>query len=204
MKRIFGSSLRAYGFALAVSTFAIVLTQLLLPLMERNLFLLFLAAVTISTWYGGPGPGLLSTVSAIFAANLFFLHPVRSYLFPNLEDFQRLGIFVLVAVAIVSLGAARRRSEERRVRLAAIVESSDDAIIGKKLDGTIENWNKGAQQTYGYSAKEVKGHSILMIVPPDRQDEILRILEQIQRGEQVSHFETVLVRKNGQPISPAQ
>jgi PAS domain S-box-containing protein len=200
MRQIIGSSLRAYGFALAVSIFAIVLTRLLLPLMERNLFLLFLAAVTISTWYGGPGPGLLSTLTAIFAADLFFLHPFPSYLSPNLEDFQRLSIFVLVAVTIVSLGAARRRSEERRIRLAAIVESSDDAIIGKKLDGTIESWNKGAQQIYGYSAEEVKGHSILMIVPPDRQEEILRILEQIQRGEQVSHFESVRLRKDGQPI----
>ena len=137
MRRIFGSSLGAYGFALAVSTFAIVLTQFLLLLMERNLFLLFLAAVTISTWYGGPGPGLLSTLTAIFASSLFFLHPFLSYLSLNVEDLQRLGIFVLVAVTIVSLGAARRPSEERRVRLAAIVESSEDAIIGKKLDGTV-------------------------------------------------------------------
>jgi PAS domain S-box-containing protein len=64
-----------------------------------------------------------------------------------------------------------------RVRLAAIVESSEDAIIGKTLDGMITSWNRGAQRTYGYSAEEAVGQAISMLVPPERSDEVLEILQ---------------------------
>jgi PAS domain S-box-containing protein len=70
----------------------------------------------------------------------------------------------------------RKRAEEARARLAAIIESSDDAIIGKTLDGVITSWNKGAQKIYGYSAEEVVGKPINILVPPERPDEIPKIL----------------------------
>ena len=83
---------------------------------------------------------------------------------------------------------------------AAIVESSDDAIIGKSLDGTITSWNAGAERLYGYSAAEAIGQSISLIAPPDRPDEVPALLERIKRGESVDHYETVHIRKDGQRI----
>jgi PAS domain S-box-containing protein len=91
-------------------------------------------------------------------------------------------------------------AEEDRGRLAAIVESSDDAIIGKSLDGTITSWNRGAQQLYGYTADEAVGRSISMLVPPDHPDEVPFILEQIRRGEKVDHYQTVRMSREGRLI----
>jgi PAS domain S-box-containing protein len=93
-----------------------------------------------------------------------------------------------------------RRSEADRARLAAIVESSDDIIIGKTLEGTITSWNKGAETAYGYSAEEAVGSPISMLVPPERPDEIPMILDSVRRGEKVDHFETVRVAKDGRRL----
>jgi PAS domain S-box-containing protein len=94
----------------------------------------------------------------------------------------------------------RKRVQETRLRLAAIIESSDDAIIGKTLDGTITSWNEGAERIYGYSANETVGQPISMLVPPDRPEEIPTILESIRRGQKVDHFETVRVTKDGRRL----
>lgn len=84
--------------------------------------------------------------------------------------------------------------------LAAIVDSSDDAIIGKTLDGTIISWNKGAERIYGYAAEEVLGKRISIILPPERPDELPKIMERLRRGERVDHYQTVRVRKDGTRI----
>jgi len=103
---------------------------------------------------------------------------------------------------IVQLGITRditerRRAEETRLMLGAIVDSSDDAIISKDLDGRITSWNRGAERLYGYTAAEAIGKSIMIVVPPDRQDEEREILARLQRGERVDHFETMRRRKDG-------
>ncbi|HYV28417.1 MAG TPA: PAS domain S-box protein, partial [Candidatus Eisenbacteria bacterium] len=82
-------------------------------------------------------------------------------------------------------------------RLAAIVEGSDDAIVGKNLRGIVTSWNKGAERIFGYPAGEMIGKSITLVVPPDRQHEEQDILARLQRGERVDHFETVRKRKDG-------
>ena len=94
----------------------------------------------------------------------------------------------------------RKRAEEERARLSAIVESSDDAIIGKTLEGIITSWNKGAERIYGYSAEEAVGQPISMLVPLERPNEIPGILESIRRGEKVDHFETVRMTKDGRRL----
>lgn len=81
--------------------------------------------------------------------------------------------------------------------LAAIVGSSDDAIISKNLDGTITSWNKSAERLFGYTFQEAIGRNITLVIPPERLDEEVSILERIQRGERVDHFETVRMRKDG-------
>jgi len=103
-------------------------------------------------------------------------------------------------LAIIRDATERRWAEEARSRLAAIVESSDDAIIGKTLDGTITSWNSGAEKIYAYAADEVVGRSITVLVPPDRPDEIPEILSRVRRGEKVDHYETVRVCKDGSHI----
>jgi two-component system sensor kinase FixL len=97
----------------------------------------------------------------------------------------------------------RKRAEDARLRLAAIVESSDDAIIGKSLDGIVTSWNGAAQRLFGYAAAEIVGHSIARIFPPDRMGEEAVILDRIRRGEKVDHYETVRRRKDGSdfPVS---
>jgi PAS domain S-box-containing protein len=96
--------------------------------------------------------------------------------------------------------AERGQVEEARGRLAAVVESSHDAIISKTLDGTITSWNPGAERLFGYSSYEAVGKSMRMLLPPERANEETDILTRIGRGESVDHFETVRVRKDGQKI----
>jgi PAS domain S-box-containing protein len=95
----------------------------------------------------------------------------------------------------------RKRVSELRERLAAIVDSSDDAIMSKDLNGTIDAWNRGAEELFGYAATEAIGHSMLMLFPPDRAIEESDILGRIRRGEAMDHFETVRVRKDGTKIN---
>jgi PAS domain S-box-containing protein len=94
----------------------------------------------------------------------------------------------------------RRRSEQAKYHLAAIVESSDDAIISKDLNGVITSWNRGAERLFGYTAEEVIGQPILILYPPDRPNEMHQILEQIKSGERVEHFETIRRSKSGKLI----
>jgi PAS domain S-box-containing protein len=90
--------------------------------------------------------------------------------------------------------------DHAKARLAAIVESSDDAIVSKTLDGIIRSWNKSAERLFGYTEDEVVGKSITIIIPPERLDEERLILSRLSRGEHVDHFETVRLRKDGSPV----
>ncbi|MGA8493856.1 MAG: PAS domain S-box protein [Xanthobacteraceae bacterium] len=94
----------------------------------------------------------------------------------------------------------RKRAEEIKQRLAAIVQFSDDGIISKNLDGIIESWNAGAERIFGYTAKEAIGQSIEMLIPPDRLHEEPAIIARIRRGERIDHYETVRRRKDGSLI----
>ena len=93
-----------------------------------------------------------------------------------------------------------RASNERLAHLAALVESSDDAILSKGIDGTILSWNQGAERLYGYTCQEIIGRPISMLLPPDRPHEVEEILRKLKRGEEIAHFETVRIRKDGSLI----
>lgn len=95
---------------------------------------------------------------------------------------------------------ALRESEERNRLLALIVESSEDSIIGKTLDGIITTWNTGAAKLYGYTAEEVIGRSIAILSPAEQSDELPTILERLKRGESINHFETERITKEGKRI----
>src|SRR5262249_19171878 len=110
---------------------------------------------------------------------------------------------VLGVVLIFRDVTERRQAESSTRLLASIVESSDDAIIGKDINGIITSWNQGAERIFGYTATEAVGCPIAMLAPPDRADEMPGILARIRRGERVEHFDTVRRAKDGRlvPIS---
>jgi PAS domain S-box-containing protein len=122
--------------------------------------------------------------------------PVRQY--PNLlEDDQGHvsgGISLLIDVG------ERRRAEVDTARLAAIVASSEDAIVSKTLEGLVTSWNGGAERIFGYAPTEMIGQSIKKIIPPDRQAEEDEILAKLRRGERIEHFDTVRVGKDGREV----
>lgn len=104
------------------------------------------------------------------------------------------------AIMVLHDVTEHRLAQEARAKLAAIVESSDDAIIGKTLDGTITAWNHGAERMYGYTLREMIGQSIRVLFPSDRPDEFATIHDRLKRGERVDHYETVRIRKDGRAI----
>jgi PAS domain S-box-containing protein len=93
-----------------------------------------------------------------------------------------------------------KRAEEASRRLAAIVQSSDDAIVSKDLNGIVTSWNRGAERLFGYQAEEIIGRPITILMPPERIDEEQDILQRIRRGEHIEHYETVRQRKDGSLI----
>src|SRR3989442_9120752 len=97
----------------------------------------------------------------------------------------------------------RKRAEADSLRLAAIVRSADEVIVGKDLDGIVTSWNPAAERLFGFTAQETIGRSIRIIVPADRQAEEDEVLNRLRRGETIEPFETVRVRKDGTPIDVA-
>jgi PAS domain S-box-containing protein len=112
---------------------------------------------------------------------------------PWREETGEIGGIILITEDITR----RKQAEEAQFKLAAIVESSEDAIISKTLEGIIVSWNAGAEQLFGYHAEEVIGQPGSLLMPIDRLDEEPQILEKLKRGERVHHFETVRQRKDG-------
>jgi PAS domain S-box-containing protein len=104
----------------------------------------------------------------------------------------------LLGVVLVFRDVTERwQAEEARTRLAAIVESSEDAIIGKTLDGIITDWNQGAERLYGYTAAEMVGQPIARLIPPDLADDLPAILARLRQGERIAHYETQRIARDG-------
>jgi len=119
------------------------------------------------------------------------LYPVEVHLQTVAHDGVR--VFVAVILDITE----RQQAEEAKFRLAAVVESSDDAILSKTLEGIITSWNAGAKRMYGYTAAETIGKSVTILIPPHLMDEEPAIIERLKRGERIEHYETVRMRKDG-------
>jgi PAS domain S-box-containing protein len=114
-------------------------------------------------------------------------------------------VAALVSAVHTALRARERQYElrdrfEAQSLLAAIVASSDDAMVSKTLEGIILSWNAGAERIFGYSAAEAVGQSIMLIIPPDRRDEERMILDRLSRGERVEHFDTIRMAKDGRLV----
>ena len=112
---------------------------------------------------------------------------------PSERDLRLLDVLARQAADLIE----RKQAELTDQRLAAIVDSSHDAIVSKDLNGVITTWNRGAERIFGYTAEEMIGKPITILIPPDRHNEEVGILERIRRGERIDHYETIRQRKDG-------
>jgi PAS domain S-box-containing protein len=195
---------------------------------EGPTMILFTIPIILSAFLGGLGPGLLATLLSALGADYFILPPLYSFnVFSTTQRVQELTLLLtggLISVICEQLHRSRHRAEKfiaklqfkeseleaalarqkqsdvASARLAVIVKTSDDAIIGKDLNGVITSWNKSAETIFGYCASEMVGNSITRLIPADRQNEENQILRKIRSGESVEHFETLRRTKNGRLI----
>jgi PAS domain S-box-containing protein len=204
--------MRGYALAGTCVALAFVLRLLLDPLWgDRLPYVSFFLTLLVVMRLAGPGPVAAAAVLGIALGTWFFVVPRHSFAISNPVDQVNSAIFVLVSSVLVSISIRERRAQARELaareqlvrtgrelaRLAAIVESSDDAIIGKDLEGTILSWNAGAQRLYGYPPEEVIGKSITILQSTEALDETSRFLERVRKGEPVHHFETTRRTRDG-------
>ena len=221
------SPLIRYGAAAACVTVALLLRLALNRLIgHRNPFATCFLAVLIVARFWGLGPGLFVAVAGGVGSSWLTMPAGRP--FAASLDGVGLGVYFFAccfAIWMIELLHRAHRAAETNARLAdqrlselrgqsdernrqqkvsalltAIVESSDDAIISKNLDGTIQSWNGGAQQIFGYTADEAIGKAITILTPPERIQEEAEIIERIRHGGGLKHFETVRRRKDGKQI----
>ena len=187
-----------YALAILAAIAALLLRGLLTPLLGiSNPYHTVWLAVVFSAWYCGLGPSIVTTILGAVGVWYWFLPPSHSWIIQDRADLYGMLGFLVFSSAIIALGESNRRGFAARSRLAAIVESSADAIISKNLDGVITSWNRGAERLFGYTADEAVGQHITLLIPPDHRQEEAMNLERLRRGEQVEHFETVRIRKDG-------
>jgi PAS domain S-box-containing protein len=195
------SPARAYGSAVLTFLVAALLRIGVEPWLGTSVpFLLFFPAIMVAARYGGFGPGFLVTVLSAVTASLRYFEPVGQLTVSRPGDLLSLAVFVAVGALIASLSDTVRRAEADQWHLAAIVESSDDAIVGKDLDGVITSWNRGAERLFGHSPAEAIGKSIMLIIPSERRSEEDDVLRRIRSGHRVEHFDTVRRRKDGTDV----
>ena len=216
--------LSKYGIALLAIAVAILIRAALTPWMGQSFPLATMfSAVAFVVWYGGWGPALVTTIGGWFAAGYVF-RGGQGFMGPTFgfNEMVSLAVYTLSNISVILLGeamrAAQRRLQHQQERLsttnlalenkveaqsllAAIVASSDDAIISKTLDGRITSWNRGAERLFGYSAHEAIGKPIHLIVPPEGRDQVAQILDRIRHGERVEHLEVERIRKDGGRVS---
>jgi PAS domain S-box-containing protein len=190
-----------YGVAVVCVVAATLLRLSLQPALGDNFpFITFFIAVVFTAWLCRLGPALAATALGTLAAEYFFMQPRFSFALASADDVRGIAIFTLSCVAVALLFEEMHRARHRAEVLASIVNSSEDAIIGKTLGGTITSWNAGAERLYGYTAAEAVGRNVSMLVPHAHGDEPPQIAERLARGERVEPFETARVTKDGRTI----
>ena len=161
---------------------------------------------------------ILVLLTAWLGSKFFILNPIKSLVAASQRlasgDFTaRTGVphqpnelsqlataYDQMAEALQQRESETRQAEGMRAQLAAIVESSQDAIVGRTLEGTVTSWNRGAERLFGYRADEMIGHPIINLVPPDQIETVRRNFETINRGDRIDSYETVRLSKGGEPI----
>jgi len=176
------------------------------------------SAVAFVVWFGGWGPALLTAIAGFLVIDTILM-PGNLFTRPGLTELTNIAVYLASCASIIGLGEAMRTALRRleagqrelsaanlaletkveaQSLLAAIVASSDDAIVSKTLDGRITSWNRGAERLFGYTAAEAIGQSIMMLVPDDQREQELQILDRIRSGHRVDQLDVVRVTKSGQ------
>jgi PAS domain S-box-containing protein len=194
---------RLYPFVFAASV--VVLAALLRtaadPWLERTVpYLFFYPAIMVAALFGGVAAGVSATVFSGLISALVYLAPFGSLRVDGVADRVALLLFTINGLLISRLSGMASIATMSQHRLAEIVQSSDDAIIGKDLNGIIQSWNPGAERLFLYTAAEAIGQSITIVIPPERLHEEARVLSRIRSGLRVEPFETVRRRRDGVEI----
>jgi PAS domain S-box-containing protein len=203
---------KSYALSLLALAAAVLLRWVLDPLMGDALPLVTLfGAVAAAVWLGGYRPAVLVALLGYVACEYLFIAPRGSLSLGSqggaVANVIGLAAYLFTCAIIIGLGQAMRKAQEEKASqltaarlLASIVESSDDAIISKTLDGVVQTWNAAAQHLFGYTADEVIGRHISLIIPRDRITEEDDILASLKAGKRIDHFETERVRSDGQRV----
>jgi PAS domain S-box-containing protein len=201
---IVGQKAASYLVAVVTAVVAVYLRYLLIPLIgEANPYHTAWIAVVFCALYCGLWPSILCVVVSGLGVNYFFIPPPHSLLISSSSQLYGMVAFLVFSAAIIALGESSRRASYSRARLAAIVDSSDDAIISKNLDGVITTWNYAAERLFGWTASEAVGKSITIIIPPELYDQEVEILRRLRNGERIEHLETVRRKKSGEQVEVA-
>jgi two-component system CheB/CheR fusion protein len=188
-----------YGGAFAAVAAAVVVWSLS-PFMHHEPFAIFVLAVVFTARFLGFGPAVFATVLSVAAIDYFTFEPHFSLSLQS-ADVARLMIFMVISLLAASLARQRSQAEVRAdqtmEQMAAIVESSEDAIYSATPDGKLTSWNHGAEELYGYRADEVLGGSVLITVPAELAHETRAHFEMLAAGQSIESYQTQRRRKDG-------
>ena len=202
-KRALGR-LYPFVFAGSVVVVASLLRRAADPWLGRTVpYLFFYPAIIVAATFGGFKAGVFATALSGVVSRVLYLEPVGSLMVQGTADRLALAVFLFNGLVISRLSGLASTATVSEHRLAAIVQSSEDAIVSKDLDGTILSWNAGAERLFLYTAAEAIGRSITIIIPPARLHEEEGVLKRIRSGQRVEPFETVRRRKDGVEIDVA-
>ena len=175
-------------------------------------------AIAFVVWKAGWAPAVSTAVGGWIAATLVFRGGLNAFGGATINELVGFAVYMLACIPIVVLGEAMNRAQrdleeqqrklstanlaleskiEAQSLLAAIVASSEDAIVSKTLDGIITSWNRGAERLFGWRSQEAIGESIHLVVPPELRDQERDILERVRRGQPVEHLDVERLRKDG-------
>jgi len=203
------STRNAYALGFLALVLAVLLRWALNPLMGDALPLVTLfGAVAAGVWLGGYRLAVAIALIGYVACHILFISPRGHFVLTNIPNVVGLVAYLFTCSLIIMFGEAARTAESRAQQrmlerneanqlLAAIVESSDDAIISKSLDGIIQTWNAAAERLFGYTAEQAVGQHISIVIPPERIAEEDQIIASLKAGKRIDHFETERVRSDG-------
>ena len=188
-----------YFIAFLIFLVALAGRFIILPIEGGLGFLTFFPAMALTAMICGPGPCIMVIVLGGFSAYYVFMEPFWSFK-ANYAAITPLSVFALSGVIVCLIEQRNRHLQKGHSLLAAIVTSSDDAIASKSLDGIITSWNPAAERLFGYPVAEAIGQPMTMLFPPDRLEEEVTLLKRVSKGETITRYETIRIRKDGTSV----
>jgi len=196
---------RAYAWAAILVGLALALRLALDSLWKESLpfGFFFLVSIVVSQLME-TGPSVFAIVAGFVLGDWFFIVPRHHFLISSPVERFNASLYLAISFGILFFTQRTRQAQSREraasaaaARLAAIIGSSDDAIVGRSLEGKIVSWNAGASKLYGYTEAEAMGQPMTFLLAPEAGSEVASLLERVAQGEHIRHFETTRERKDG-------